>query len=49
MTFFIVEKIVRLLRGEESSSHGHSHGIKLSEKAKHSDDEEEHEADEKVF
>uniref|UniRef100_A0A914L4S0 Zinc transporter n=3 Tax=Meloidogyne incognita group TaxID=654580 RepID=A0A914L4S0_MELIC len=48
MTFFIVEKIVRLLRGEESSSHGHSHGIKLSEKAKHSDDEEEHEADEKI-
>ncbi|KAL7070638.1 hypothetical protein ACQ4LE_009978 [Meloidogyne hapla] len=42
MTFFIVEKIVRLLRGEESSSHGHSHGVKLShsEKAKNSDDEE---------
>ena len=43
MTFFIVEKIVRLIRGEESSSHshGHSHYKKISNsgKAKDSDDE----------
>lgn len=43
MTFFIVEKMVRIVRGEDAATgggHGHSHSI-IPKKAKHSDDEEE--------
>lgn len=43
ITFFIVEKVVRILRNEKSTNnkHGHSHGIrKLStEKLKNSDED----------
>lgn len=43
MTFFIVEKFVRVVRGEDSSGHCHSHQPKAEKKkkSKQSDDEEE--------
>uniref|UniRef100_A0A914H1R9 Zinc transporter n=1 Tax=Globodera rostochiensis TaxID=31243 RepID=A0A914H1R9_GLORO len=43
MTFFIVEKFVRIVRGNDSPGHGHSHHHQKEEKAKKklSDDEDE--------
>lgn len=45
MTFFVVEKFVRIVRGNDSSGHGHSHHHARQEvrdkKAKQSDDEKE--------
>lgn len=42
MTFFIVEKIVRIVRGED---HGHGHSHSHPRKAKHSDSENENDGD----
>ncbi|KAL3115535.1 hypothetical protein niasHT_018168 [Heterodera trifolii] len=43
MTFFIVEKSVRIIRGNDPPGHGHSHGDEKRKKklAKFSDDEDE--------
>lgn len=40
IAFLVVEKVVRIIRGEDGHGHGHSHGPPAkSTKAKHSDDE----------